>query len=462
MSKNIEYVQSEVVGSEMVETATDSSKLGDLITEAWATQYARTTGLPVAQPAVQVETEVVELKSLLLALLRAVWKTPTRLFGGSTLGAAVNNGLGWLRSRLLGDTTYGIPAYPNAGVEEAKAVLRRRDMSSGVLFGDTPLPDGMSLVNLLCGYRSQVTELKDDNEWIMSSTFPWSYFPNLTKVQMGCASSAINVRIANGLTNLQELSLTNYDHSVGTSNDWAPINNCPNLKILNAPNLRYVQGGDDAAVIDTCSSIEEINLPSLERVISTRDTSGIAYNCSSLKRINVQKYYGTNNRAGICYQCAAVEEIYAESFGYLNGDATAAIKNLPVLWIAKLGNISVANSAALVGCVRLIHLEFKSVNVSINVSGWSPTMALRTDTDAEGYVDLREDKDEHGEFIYANNLEQFLANFSSNIIDRLAQRTASTTRTLTLSQAVRNVLTAEQEQAIANKYWNLSPANKTT
>ena len=103
-----------------------------------------------------------------------------------------------------------------------------------------------------------------------------------------------------------------------------------------------------------------------------------------------------------------------------------------------------------------------SIAESTNIYAWSPTIALMSDPTAEGYEDLREDKDEHGEFIYANNLEQFLANFSAYIIDRLAQRTASTTLTLTLSQAVRNVLTAEQEQAIANKYWNLSPANKTT
>ena len=58
-----------------------------------------------------------------------------------------------------------------------------------------------------------------------------------------------------------------------------------------------------------------------------------------------------------------------------------------------------------------------------------------SDPTAEGYVDLREDT------AMANNLQQFLANFRKFIILRLADRSASSALTLTLSSAVYNAVT---------------------
>lgn len=415
MSKNIEYVQSEVVGSEIVETATDSSKLGDLITEAWATQYARSTGLPVAQPAVQVETEVVELKALLLALLRAVWKTPTRLFGGSTLGAAVNNGLGWLRSRLIGDTTYGIPAYPNASVEEAKAVLRRRDMSSGVLFGDTPLPDGMSLVNFLCGYRSQVTELKDDNEWIMSSTFPWSYFPNLTKVQMGCTKTTVGINPPSTTTDLVFPNLVDVDYGI--------IAQCVASGRVEFPVLKHIRAVYANNYTIKLTGCQKLSMPKLNNV---EGVGNCVFCAGSMEEIDWPVFVGIGPMTGTGGWSTLIGEV----------------PNLKVLRFGKLiytlgqHNAPTSSVLSLGSATKLIHFEIgQGTAINLLINTWSPTMALRTDTDAEDYVDLREDTS------LTNNLQQFLANFRKFIILRLADRSASSALTLTLSSAVYNAVT---------------------
>ena len=83
-------------------------------------------------------------------------------------------------------------------------------------------------------------------------------------------------------------------------------------------------------------------------------------------------------------------------------------------------------------------------------------MALRTDTDAEDYVDLRED------MTLENNLQQFLSNFKTYIAERLTNN--GTGLTLTLSQEVRNAIhAAENEYGIENiiitqKGWTISPA----
>ena len=68
-------------------------------------------------------------------------------------------------------------------------------------------------------------------------------------------------------------------------------------------------------------------------------------------------------------------------------------------------------------------------------------MALRTDTTASDYVDLRED------MTLEDNLQQFLQNFRSFIVLRLANRKTTTALTLTLSANVYNAVTG------ANSGW---------
>mgnify|MGYP006967155545 FL=1 len=79
-------------------------------------------------------------------------------------------------------------------------------------------------------------------------------------------------------------------------------------------------------------------------------------------------------------------------------------------------------------------------------------MALRTDTTAEDYVDLREDMS------FANNLEQFLSNFKTYIAERLSEQGSGLT--LTLSQAVRDAIEGDPTiaQIITSKGWTISPA----
>lgn len=107
-------------------------------------------------------------------------------------------------------------------------------------------------------------------------------------------------------------------------------------------------------------------------------------------------------------------------------------------------------------CPNLIKFEPKSIIDTLNVGAWNPTMALRTDTTAEDYVDLREDMS------LANNLEQFLSNFQLYIADRVADRTGQTALTLTLSAAVYEALQAQEGQTIlatlTNKNWTVAQA----
>ena len=94
-------------------------------------------------------------------------------------------------TRLKGNPEYGIPSLLSqlTDLPDAPALLSDRDMSSGIRFGETPLPDGMSLINFLCSDKdltSSVTEIVDTNVgWTMNKA-PSNAFPNAKKVTIRC------------------------------------------------------------------------------------------------------------------------------------------------------------------------------------------------------------------------------------------------------------------------------------
>lgn len=105
---------------------------------------------------------------------------------------------------------------------------------------------------------------------------------------------------------------------------------------------------------------------------------------------------------------------------------------------------------------KLIHLEITGSERSMYLNYWNPTMALRTDTTAEDYEDLREDT------TFANNLEQFLYNFKTYIADRIDDRTSTTALKIVVSAAIYSALSEETTygilDTIAAKNWTVESA----
>ena len=160
-----------------------------------------------------------------------------------------------------------------------------------------------------------------------------------------------------------------------------------------------------------------------------------------------------------------LEELHMPVFRRINSynvSNPSMIGNCPMLKKVILGALDVSmvqrgKSLLFSGCPRVVHFEIgNSTNVSLNLNLWNPTMALRTDTDVEDYVDLREDMS------FANNLEQFLYNFQTYLVDRLADRTGQSALTLTLSAEVYAALEAQEGQTIlatlTNKNWTVASA----
>lgn len=371
-------------------------------------------------------SSVKQMKSNLILLLRRLWRFP---FGMGTIRSLADMWQHYI-TRLKGDPEYGIPSRLSqlTDLPDAPALLSDRKIS-----GVPEAVDGISLVQLLCSDSvDSVTEIVDTNVgWTMKKAI--SGFPNLEKVELGCVKATTSTGIPANTKSVLFPYLEDFDRGV--------LMVCDGDGELSFPKLRHIRAVDSNTNTINLKKAKKLVMPSL---------------------VNVETIGNTTFCTG-----AELEEIEWKSFvGYgpgIWGGWSALIGGCPKLKKVVFGKLqyslkqSNSDSSILSLGLNCVHLEFgEGTAVSLLLNTWNPTMALRTDTDAEDYVDLRED------MTLANNLQQFLSNFRSYIAERLTDN--GTGLTLTLSQEVRNAIhAAEATYGIENiiitkKGWTISPA----
>lgn len=355
-------------------------------------------------------SQVKQMKSNLILLLRRLWRYP---FGrgnnaASDAGSSVSTAAPirsladmWQHyiTRLKGNPEYGIPSRLSqlTDLPSAPALLADRDISSGIRFGTNPLPDGMSIAQLLCSASaaSSVTEIVDTN------------------VGWDCKDGSVQALLAI-FPNTEKLTL--------------------GMGIIH---------GNGKCIHNNSKLKGTVSFPALKRYGQpTADKgNGIIYSCPNVTRLDM----------------SAIE--YVNHYSRDGGDANhAMIGNMQGLYEIDFGNITTwigswtGYANFIIDCPKSGCLKFKSVQCSMNLMYWNPSVALdasRTDLIEEGST-------------ATNNLQQFLQNFRSFIAERLTDK--GTGLTLTLSQEVRNAIhAAEDEYGIENiiitkKGWTISPA----
>ena len=434
--KNIETCLAEDVLSEVANVPTDP-QFRSLVEESFdplKQQALRQAGydgyIKVAgthQP-YTFTSSVRQMKSNLILLLRRLWRFP---FGRGTIRSLSDMWQHYI-TRLKGNPEYGIPSRLSSltDLPSAPALLADRDISSGIRFGTNHLPDGMSLAQLLCSTsaNSSVTEIVDTNVgWTMTKSL-LSFFPNAEIISLSDKEirgayifGSINIRIL-------KLSLVEYiSLGVGSYSHGQYIVSNANVDTLSFDSMTKFTG------ISGSSWYWFGNLPSCKKV--------------SFPVLSTITYDGNRPGYSIHYfaDCPILEEVH---FNVLRNRLQS--NNM---------NTSSSSNDQNMGarCPHLILFEIgQNYYQSLYLAGWSPTMALRIDTDAEDYVDLRED------MTLENNLQQFLSNFKTYIAERLTDKGKGLT--LTLSQEVRNAIhAAEATYGIENiiitqKGWTISPA----
>lgn len=392
-------------------------------------------------------SSVKQMKSNLILLLRRLWRFP---FGRGTTASsdagssAASVAAAPIRSladmwqhyitRLKGNPEYGIPSRLSSltDLPDAPALLADRDMSSGIRFGTNPLPDGMSLAQLLCSASSSVTEIVDTNVgWTMNKEI--NSFPNLERVELGCVKATTSTGIPANTKSVLFPYLEDFDRGV--------LMVCDGDGDISFPNLRHIRAVAQNWNTINLKKAKKLVMPSLVNV----ETIGNVTFCTGaeLEEIEWKSFvgYGPGQWGGWSTLIGGCPNLKKVVFGKLQYSLRQMNKDTSIL---SLG-------------ANCVHLEFgEGTAVALMLNTWSPTMALRTDTDAEDYVDLRED------MTLENNLQQFLSNFKTYIAERLTDEGSGLT--LTLSQEVRNAIhAAESTYGIENiiitqKGWTISPA----
>lgn len=443
---NIEQITSEQTIGEIQHLALDDN----MLTTALSKPYADATGLGEVQPSAPVTSDVEEMPSWMTYLLRKMFGMATKVFRGVSLLSEFRAVYNWLRGRLKGSddgTISAVALDPSKPMSEHLRLLDDRKITNGC---SNEVPDGVSLARIMCDInfvgdtirvgedkpyiQGNLTELIDTNIWERCTRrLP---FWDLKKVRMNCKiiTSGVERCLYNGYFRLHQ--------SAG---------NFSQLEDVEFPYLEWLDNVEGDNFASSCMlivdiPIKKLHLPKFRGFTNFRMYYlGIAANCPLLEEIDLPSYIGGNMNPG-------------------NGDYTG-FRNNPELRIIKLNGLE---NGDLKNCFndspKLIHFEIRDgfdaalqVHATLNnTTGWSPAMALRTDTDAEDYVDLRED------MTMANNLEQFLWNFQHYIADRVADRTGASALTMTLTSAVYTALQNQSGQTIlatlTNKNWTVAQA----
>ena len=364
-----------------------------------------------------------QMKSNLILLLRRLWRFP---FGSGTLRSLSDMWAHYI-TRLQGSETYGIPSRLDQLTDLPSAPLLVADRKIG---GVPEAEDGISLVQLmLCSTtNAEITELQDDTQWNgMRNYDPFAIFPNLTKLQVNCET--ISFRWLENKTSLQELSMP---YLKRTTYYGGPFYNCFTATTeLNFQSLERVDFGSNYTPWLRLGKMRTFTAENMRIILSNGTNSPMFGECPNLEEIDFPRlayvnHYGiTTKNGGVAYDC-------------------------PKLWKVRLGGLNDAtgygygteNAIGFPDCPNLVHLEIgcdEPVAKNVDARWYDPTNAL----DATG-TDLVEDPTAHPIW---NNLQQFLQNFRSFIVLRLANRKSTTALTLTLSANVYNAVTG------ANSGW---------
>lgn len=425
---NIEKTISEHAVSDILTPMLESQDR--IVTEDVAPLFDQATGLDTPPASGTVTTTIEESRSVIIAIIRKAWTATLTMLGGASVIGYITAAYTYLRNRLQGNETYGIPDR-RSEISASSPLAANLALLNDRKIGGADVADGMSLARIL-GSTVTITELTDDNVgWTWNKNLPTM---PLTKLHLNCAYIVgVTAALPTTITSLRFDGLLGF----GQNNEvrFAQfIYNNSNLTDLEFPIVQAIAPGfsydtaDENAFIASCANLKTVSMPELLQFGKPLDGHGT--------------YQG--NYGSLVHSCPELEQVLLPKWtGVRNW---RIIRNCPKVWKVVLGDItsgvpSLYNSKAYPfdSCHKLRHLEFKSVNVSLDLSSWTP------DSETLAHQD-------------------FLPNFRDYIAKRLkGGYPIGQGPILTLSQAVHNAINAAEDdyhirEIITQKGWTISPA----
>lgn len=348
-----------------------------------------------------------------------------------------------------------IESIPGKGDYDIISGIRLSDDPSDPSAPTRPLPDGFSLVKLLCsGLASSVTEIVDTNTgWTMTIN-NLGLLPNVKNVSFSC--EIIDVKPST-YTNFISSSIYESISFKGTKKvyvrDYAGCVYAPN-GIVDFSDLEEFYGYmshniKGFALISACAN-EKVDLHRLHKVEKTGSQVGktcvpIIANSPNVKNIDLSamSYFYAGQQAAYINRC----------YHFRN------CPNVECIRVGKLTSFDSINfmtynsnsDNTYIVFQRLVKFEIgQDTAINLKLAYWQPSYILSDNPTGTDLIEQGSTAE--------NNIQQFLSNFKTYIAERLTDKGSGLT--LTLSQEVRDAIQQDPEivSIITGKGWTISPA----
>ena len=157
---NIEKTKSEHAVSDILTPMLESQDR--IVTEDVAPLFDQATGLDTPPASGTVTTTIEESRSVITAIIRKAWTATLTMLGGASVISYIAAAYTYLRNRLQGNETYGIPDRRSEISASSPLAANLALLNDRKIGGVPEAADGVSLVHLLHD-TSAITELTDDS-----------------------------------------------------------------------------------------------------------------------------------------------------------------------------------------------------------------------------------------------------------------------------------------------------------
>ena len=141
-----------------------------IVTEDVAPLFDQATGLDTPPASGTVTTTIEESRSVITAIIRKAWTAPMTMLGGASVISYIAAAYTYLRQRLQGNETYGIPDRRSEISASSPLAANLALLNDRKISGAIGAPDGISFAQLVgsSDAAASVTEITDDNTgWTM-------------------------------------------------------------------------------------------------------------------------------------------------------------------------------------------------------------------------------------------------------------------------------------------------------
>ena len=159
---NIEKTISEHAVSDILTPMLDCQDR--IVTEDVAPLFDKATGLDTPPASGSVTTTIEESRSVITAIIRKAWTATLTMLGGASVIGYITAAYTYLRNRLQGSETYGIPDRRSEISASSPLSANLALLNDRKIGGVPEAEDGISLVQLLLTANT-FTELKDNTVW---------------------------------------------------------------------------------------------------------------------------------------------------------------------------------------------------------------------------------------------------------------------------------------------------------